>query len=857
MNKKTNSKKSAKSAKGVKTYFLYLIILMVCFVLYGQSVNNDFNIDDDYVYENHQLVQKGISGIPEIFTSRYNTRDEQYFGYRPLTIAIYAIEYEIFGSNAHSAHFINIVYYTICCWLLFYFLGLIFKEKYPLNYLWISFLVVLVFAVHAMHTEVVLSIKNREEIISMILGLSSAIFSIRFFISRKYLYLIPAVLCLALAFLAKESAIVFLILIPLSIVFYKTDIKLFTGFSIDKSYFGSFTKKEIPFLIVLLLWICFYLVLTPVLNVFGDINVSLHNFHVDMNASVAWLFFVLTYLSMIFFRWKNGRKTQPSKRNIMMWSLIFIFLIVSIFTRSSLLRLITFIFFFITLFPEKTESKSLISFRFLENSSKKVLFSILSMIALSGIVLAIVYFIPKQALPETNAPVFKWQNPAFAQGSSIFDKIAIALYSMIYYIKLLLIPFPLRFYYGYKMIPDVGIFNPVVLLSLAVHLYLLFVAFKGFNKRSTLSYGILFYFIAIFPFANTFFPLTGIIAERLLFVPSIGFSIAFIFILFKILRTDLNAEFNKTKRLTVLGFAMIMILPNTIISLYRNGDWKNRETLFSHDIQYLENSAKANTMYGNLLIGEVYTAVKNNVPVTNYKNQIEMAVKYFNQSVIIDSTYSNPWHNLGYINMILYKNYELAEYQFTKCLDVDSTIAAAYLNRGITNYYLKNYQQSIKDLEDYVNKNKNYKDKEYDKAYLFTAKSYLELGDTLKSTDYYILATDNLKKQNLNKAVLDDIKNYFIMVRDFKDAIRISDLEISMNPDIDAPYVEKGNFYLISGDTVKAVENWEIAFNKFNGNFNIGMTLSGYFREKGNIEKAEYYYKTAVEFRQKNQTPGN
>ena len=72
---------------------------------------------------------------------------------------------------------------------------------------------------------------------------------------------------------------------------------------------------------------------------------------------------------------------------------------------------------------------------------------------------------------------------------------------------------------------------------------------------------------------------------------------------------------------------------------------------------------------------------------------------------------------------MLYEVITLAEYQFTKCLEVDSTIAAAYLNRGITNYYLKNYQQSIKDLEDYVNKNKNYKDKEYDKAYLFTAKS--------------------------------------------------------------------------------------------------------------------------------------
>ncbi len=853
----SKNKLSQKTQKGVKASFLYLIILMVCFVLYGQSINNDFNIDDDYVYENHQLVQKGISGIPEIFTSRYNTRDEQYFGYRPLTIAIYAIEYEIFGNNPHTAHFLNIVYYTICCWLLFYFLGLIFKEKYQNNYLWISFLIVLIFATHAMHTEVVLSIKNREEIVSLILCLISAIFSLKLFNSKKYIYLIPAVLSLALAFLAKESAIVFIIIIPLSIVFYKTDIKLFPKYSFDKAYFRGFNQKDLPFLILLPLWFGLYLFFLEGIRITENNYIPLQDIDIGIDSIVAWLFFIVTYAIFVYYRYKTGRKLAISKRNVLMWSLILISIVILIFVNYKLLIIFTFIFFLVTIFPDKTADAPIFKIKILETSSRKVLFSIISLVAISGIVLAITYYIPKQALPETNAPVFKWQNPAFELGSSIFDKIAIALYSMIYYIKLLLIPFPLRFYYGYKMIPDVSFFHPVVLISLAVHIFLLVVAFKGFNKRSAISYGILFYFIAIFPFANTFFPLTGIIGERLLFVPSIGFSIALVFLIFKIFKTDLSLEFNKSKRLSTIALAMILILPNTIISLYRNADWKDRETLFTHDIQYLENSAKANTLYGNLLIGEVYTAVKNNVPITSYKNQVEMAIKYFNQSVIIDSTYSNPWHNLGYINMILYKNYELAEYQFTKCLDVDSTIAAAYLNRGITNYYLKNYPQSIKDLEDYKNKNKNYKDKELDKAFLFTAKSYLELGDTLKSTEYYILATDNLKKQNLNKGVLDDIKNYFIMVKSFENAIKISDLEIGINPNSDAPYVEKGNFYLISGDTVKAVENWEIAFSKFNGNFNIAMTLSSYFRGKGNIEKSDYYYNTAVEFKKKNPSAKN
>ncbi|MBQ2351968.1 MAG: hypothetical protein II394_07125, partial [Bacteroidales bacterium] len=60
-------------------------------------------------------------------------------------------------------------------------------------------------------------------------------------------------------------------------------------------------------------------------------------------------------------------------------------------------------------------------------------------------------------------------------------------------------------------------------------------------------------------------------------------------------------------------------------------------------------------------------------------------------------------------------------------------------------------------------------------------------------------------------------------------------------PDKDLPYVDLGNYYMMSGDTINAIENWEIAYDKFKGNKNIAATLYNYFKEKGNTEKAEYY----------------
>ena len=759
------------------------------------------------------------------------------------------MEYEIFGSNPHTAHFFNILYYIICCSLLFFFLKLILKIRYPDGYLWISFLIVLIFQTHATHTEVVLSIKNREEIICLIFCLLSSIFAIKYFDFRKIYLLVLSIISLGFGFLAKESAIVFLILIPLVIIFFKTDLKFISQIHLSRKI--NLLRVNTLLKILLAIWIVLFIFFSSDLRVFGDIYIKINSYDFNFSEFFIWMIFIINYTYILLRNKKIDKKLKLTSRNIIIWSIALLLTIVTIIFSSQFFGLLVLLTLLLVFIPEHKER--IIKIKWVENMSKKTIITIFSIIIFSGIVLAITYYVPKQSLPETNAPVYKWQNPSFSNQSSIGNKAAVAIYSIGYYTKLLLIPHPLRFYYGYKMVPDVKISDLLVLFSLTLHLFLLFISFHNFNKRSLLSFGILFYLIAIFPFANTFFPLTGVIAERLLFAPSIGFSILVVFFVLKLLNIQDIQLHNKSLRNKSLILAAIIILPNSIVTLNRNKDWKDRETLYSHDIQYLENSAKANTLYANLLIGEVYNAIKQNQTITNYKGQIELAVKHFSRAAEIDSTYSNPWHNLGYINMILYKNYALAHQQFSQSIKVDSTVAASYLNRGITNFYLKNYNESISDLSIYVNKNKNIQDKEFDKAFLFTAKSKLAIGDTLSATNYYILAFENLKKQNLNKAVLNDIRNYFLSVKRYDLAIKISNLEISFNPELDAPYVDKGNYYLLSGDTIQAINNWEIAFEKYNGNFNIGMTLYQYFSEKGDFEKANYYYTKAYQFRQNQQ----
>ena len=246
--------------------------------------------------------------------------------------------------------------------------------------------------------------------------------------------------------------------------------------------------------------------------------------------------------------------------------------------------------------------------KFKENAEKtwtyfKIVLPFALILIAATATIAIAHYIPESMLPKSNAVMSKWQNPIFTEELA-GNRFAIAMYSLVFYLKLLFVPNPLRYYYGYRIIPDVGLDNPIVILSIIVYLALIVVAIWLFNRRNPISYGILFYLIGIFPFSNLFFPFTGIIGERMLFAPSIGFAIAIGYLIILIFRA--TGEINKQKAIAIYGLVALLVLPNVFACIHRNAVWKDRETLFGNDMKYLDESAKANVLYANLLSRKVY-----------------------------------------------------------------------------------------------------------------------------------------------------------------------------------------------------------------------------------------------------------
>lgn len=201
-------------------------IVIFCFLLYGNSIKNNYAIDDDFVTttnpQNPNLkIEKGIQGIPNIFATHYFESEQQNFEYRPMVLATYAIEYQFFKSNPHISHFINVALYAVTCALLFVILSILLSSYHVLFPLLITFL----FIAHPIHTEVVNNLKSRDELLAFLFGLCSLYFFLKKITLGKRKYLFLAMLFFLMALFSKKSAILFIAIIPITIYFF-TEMKL-------------------------------------------------------------------------------------------------------------------------------------------------------------------------------------------------------------------------------------------------------------------------------------------------------------------------------------------------------------------------------------------------------------------------------------------------------------------------------------------------------------------------------------------------------------------------------------------------------------------------------------------------------
>ncbi|MDF2449769.1 MAG: tetratricopeptide repeat protein [Bacteroidota bacterium] len=197
--------------KEEKKWFALLFIITM--MLYGNTINNGFTIDDHYVTLN-ATVKKGISAAPEIFKSFYaENENNNYFEYRPLVKITFALEHTLFKGSPKASHLINILLYWLALILLYKFL----KQIVSADALELA-CTILLFAVLPLHTEVVASLKNRDILLCFIFTFLSFLHLNKAISYEKRKYLFWAYLFSVLAFLSKIEALPFILIIPIVLI---------------------------------------------------------------------------------------------------------------------------------------------------------------------------------------------------------------------------------------------------------------------------------------------------------------------------------------------------------------------------------------------------------------------------------------------------------------------------------------------------------------------------------------------------------------------------------------------------------------------------------------------------------------
>jgi protein O-mannosyl-transferase len=644
-------------------YFV-LFFFLFAVILYGNTVINKWAVDDTFVTHN-DVARKGFKAIREIFTTSYVSQSgnigAQSSDYRPIVKLTFALEYQLWGEKVHRSHAINLLLYFWISTLLFFILRRLLKNY---NILF-PFLITVVFMAHPVHTEVVASLKNRDELLAFLCALGGLHFFLRYAERKKIIYTVYAMIVLFIGYLCKSSILPFLVVYPLVLYFFT-----------------------------------------------------------DMNPR-KFIYIVLSVLGVFLLAYYGPRMFLPS--------------------------------------PVKTKS-------FIEN------------------------------------PLFFEKN--------LWMRLGTGLLSLWFYLKILIWPHPLVFYYGYNMIPVTGPGNIWALLSLGVHFFMLAFALMKFREKHILSFAILYYFITIAMFSNILAPVVGIVGERFVFAASLGFCLAVVFFIFKLFKTDpksLTIEFNERAKIIVLIF--LILIPYVATTVYRNRQWRSLFDLYRADIKYLNNSVKANIEFGEFLMTSVYQDpnYQQDGKVNQFKQQI--MIGHFKRALELYPSDYKTLNDLGTVYINFTENPDSAFYFLRNATALNPNLQPAWVNLGLL-YRKKGNLDSAKFC--------------YERVLRINPD---ELNAVFKIADIYF-----------------DQHN-------FAKAFEMTEEVMKAHPDLDVPYFNMGFYHLALRDTTKCIQYWEEAAKR-NPSYEVCVDLSIVLKAKGEYEKANYYYSLGMEDAEKQKKSG-
>ncbi|KAG8517028.1 Protein O-mannosyl-transferase TMTC4 [Galemys pyrenaicus] len=302
----------------------------------------------------------------------------------------------------------------------------------------------------------------------------------------------------------------------------------------------------------------------------------------------------------------------------------------------------------------------------------------------------------------TGPPTFtEVDNPA-----SFADSVLVRAVNYNYYYSLnawlLLCPWWLCFDWSMGCVPliksaaDCRVAAPLALWLCLVGLACHALRSEDGHERRVLTLGLGFLVIPFLPASNLFFRVGFVVAERVLYLPSVGFCV--------LLTLGVRALCTRTPRKKLLAAALLgLLLINVLRCLVRSGEWRSEEQLFRSALSVCPLNAKVHYNVGKNLAD---------------KGNQTAAIRYYREAVRLNPKYVHAMNNLG--NILKERNeLQEAEELLSLAVQIQPDFAAAWMNLGIVQNSLKRFEAAEQSYRTAIRHRRKYPDCYYNLGRLY------------------------------------------------------------------------------------------------------------------------------------------
>jgi tetratricopeptide (TPR) repeat protein len=238
------------------------------------------------------------------------------------------------------------------------------------------------------------------------------------------------------------------------------------------------------------------------------------------------------------------------------------------------------------------------------------------------------------------------------------------------YLHLLFVPMAQNIDYDYRI--SKSLFEPAVLLSLALIAAILAAAMRAFGKYRLASFGIFFFFLALLP-ESSLIPFRDVICEHRLYLPMAGFAIFLTSAVFYIFA-------NKTAR-AAIAMLSVAVICYSFLTYTRNLVWKDEFTLWDDTVRKSPGKARPHNNRGFALQSRGYP---------------DRALEDYDRALELDSGYADAYNNRGNIHTN-WGEFDQAISDYNKAIELRPKDPVAYNNRSLAYKVKGDFGQAIAD----------------------------------------------------------------------------------------------------------------------------------------------------------------